>query len=124
MPARVAHSVAGWLAQRPRYLQRAAVLLKQVDLEQQARQRPLTLSGGERQRVALARALLLEPKIVLCDEPTGNLDPDTASHIMDLVFGLSRTHGTAVLVVTHDRATSARADQLVRLDHGVLSTEK
>jgi len=123
LPAQVGCSPLAWAAAREQYTQRARELLKQTGLDQQARQRPLTLSGGEQQRVALARALLLQPKVVLCDEPTGNLDPDTAGHIMDLVVEMSRKQGTAVLVVTHDRAASGRADRVLRLEHGVLRPE-
>jgi lipoprotein-releasing system ATP-binding protein len=124
MPAKVACSTFGWMAQRAKYVERAEALLKHVGLQSQMQQKPLTCSGGERQRVALARALILEPKLLLCDEPTGNLDPETATHIMDLIFDVSRKQGTAVLIVTHDRAASNRADRILRLDHGVLSTEK
>ncbi|MGD0092212.1 MAG: ABC transporter ATP-binding protein [Planctomycetota bacterium] len=124
LAAQVGFSPWHWLALRRGFAQRAAELLAQTGLEPHSRQRPATLSGGERQRVALARALLLQPKILLCDEPTGNLDPDTAGHIMDLVFELSRREGTAVLVVTHDRAISERADQVLRLEHGLLSPGK
>ena len=124
MPAKVGSSAAEWLAGKVAFIEHAHALLKLAGLESHARQRPGTLSGGERQRVALARALMLKPKLLLCDEPTGNLDPDTAGHIMDLIFDLSRKEGTAVLLVTHDLAISGRADRLLRLDHGVLSIEK
>jgi lipoprotein-releasing system ATP-binding protein len=124
MPAKVALSPAAWPARRDAHTSRALELLQQTGLESHAAQRPLTLSGGEQQRVALARALLLQPKLLLCDEPTGNLDPETASHIMDLVFELSRGQGTAVLVVTHDRATSERADHVLRLENGEVRPEK
>jgi len=124
LPAQVGHNPWRWWLERQHYARRAAELLAQTGLEQNLRQRPATLSGGERQRVALARALLLQPRILLCDEPTGNLDPETAGHIMDLVFEMSRREGTAALVVTHDRAISARTDHVLRLEHGVLSPEK
>lgn len=124
LAAKVGHSPWRWWLERQRYTRRAGELLSQTGLEQNLRQRPATLSGGERQRVALARALLLQPRILLCDEPTGNLDPETAGHIMDLVFEMSRREGTAALVVTHDRAICERADHVLRLEHGVLSTEK
>jgi len=122
MPAKVACSTMGWMSQKVKYVQRAEELAKRVGLER-LNQRPGTLSGGERQRVGLARALMLEPRILLCDEPTGNLDPETARHIMNLIFDLSRKQGTAVLVVTHDRGISERSDRLLRLDHGALVVE-
>ena len=120
MPAHVSCSLLSWLSRKRAHLERAAKLLEMVGLAKQMRQRTNTLSGGERQRVALARALMLEPKILLCDEPTGNLDPETASLIMDLIFECSRKFGAAVLVVTHDQALTARAHQVLRLDHGIL----
>ncbi|HYG76141.1 MAG TPA: ABC transporter ATP-binding protein [Planctomycetota bacterium] len=123
MPAKVACGIGRWVAQKEKYLARATELARTVGLERLT-QRPATLSGGERQRVGLARALMLEPKVLLCDEPTGNLDPETARHIMDLIFELSRTQGTAVLVVTHDQGIAQRAGSVLRLDHGALNTEK
>jgi len=124
LPGKIALGVQAWMSQQAQYIERAQELLSLVDLKSHAKQRPATLSGGERQRVALARALLLEPKILLCDEPTGNLDPETARHIMDLIFGLSQKRGTAVLIVTHDRNVSERAQRILRLEHGVLITDK
>lgn len=124
IPGKIALGPQAWLAQKAQFEQRAKELLKLVELDSHATQRPTTLSGGERQRVSLARALLLNPKILLCDEPTGNLDPETARSIMDLIFALSHKGGAAVLVVTHDRAVSERAERILRLEHGVLSTDK
>ena len=69
--------------------------------------------------MALARALMMAPKLLLCDEPTGNLDPDTGGQIMDLIFRASREEGAAALVVTHDPALTARAEHVLRLDRGV-----
>jgi len=119
MPARVAASAVAWPTRAPAARARAFELLRQTGLEAQARQRTATLSGGERQRVALARALMLSPRVLLCDEPTGNLDPDTAARIMDLIFELSRPVGAA-LVVTHDPALVERADRVLRLEAGRL----
>lgn len=124
MPAKVACSPAAWPAERKRYQEQAEQLIEWTGLGSQMRQRPLTLSGGERQRVAVARALLLSPKILFCDEPTGNLDPETGCHIMDLIFELSRKRGSAVLLVTHDSSLSARADRSFRLERGLLTAEK
>ena len=90
---------------------RARALLSAVGLEERIDVRPATLSGGERQRVALCRALLLRPRLLLADEPTGNLDPDTARLVIDQMVALTRDHGSALLVVTHDRAI---ADHLAR----------
>lgn len=124
MPAKIAVSPSAWLARKQEFRAKALELIERVGLSARAHTRPKTLSGGERQRVAVARALLLEPRILLCDEPTGNLDPDTGSHIMELIFSLSRKQGAAVLVVTHDRALSARTDKTYRLEQGTLITER
>jgi lipoprotein-releasing system ATP-binding protein len=124
MPAKIAHTATEWLSKRDTYRKRALALLESVGLSTHLQSRPKTLSGGERQRVAVARALILEPHILLCDEPTGNLDPETGSHIMELIFTLSRKQGTAVLVVTHDRAFSARADRTYLLEQGGLVSAK
>jgi lipoprotein-releasing system ATP-binding protein len=124
LPAKVACPVWAWRGKRDFYRERALQLLGLVGLQDRARQKPATLSGGEQQRVALARALILEPKVLLCDEPTGNLDPDTGAQILDLIFNISRDLGAAVLVVTHDQALTARAARVLRLAHGGLSVEK
>jgi putative ABC transport system ATP-binding protein len=81
---------------------------------------PSRLSGGERQRVALARALAISPRLLLCDEPTGNLDSATAGSVLDLIAGL-HAEGMTVLVITHDPAVAARAGRTVTIRDGVLS---
>lgn len=124
LPAQIGCPALAWMARKQEMRARAFALLEQVGLEAQARQYPPTLSGGERQRAALARALLLQPKLLLCDEPTGNLDPETGTHIINLLFQLSRKHEAAVLVVTHDRSIADRADRVLRLEQGKLSIEK
>jgi len=120
MAARVAHPGPAWFSKKAEHRAHAERLLELVGLKDQARQRPATLSGGERQRAALARALLLRPRLLLCDEPTGNLDPETGSRIMDLIFELCRHDAVAALVVTHDPALTERADRVLRLEAGRL----
>jgi len=123
IPAQIASSPAQWLADKSRHHERAMSLLRQVDLPGFENQRTAGLSGGERQRVGLARAMILQPRILLCDEPTGNLDPDTAGHIMNLIFDASK-NGAAVLVVTHDSAIASRADHTLRLEKGSLESQR
>jgi ABC-type lipoprotein export system ATPase subunit len=83
-----------------------------------ASHRPGALSGGERQRVAIARALVNTPRLVLADEPTGNLDEDTSVEVLRLLESLQEERGCTLLVVTHDRAIARRAEHIVTLDHG------
>jgi len=124
MPARIEQSPAGWLSGgKTRLAERALQLLELVGLKDQVRQRTTTLSGGERQRVGLCRALLLQPRVLLCDEPTGNLDPESASRIMKLIFELTHRDGVATVVVSHDVTLAERADRVLRLDQGVLQQE-
>jgi len=121
IPARMSWSLTGNWHDRRTHEAHARELLTKVGLGDRLDQKPGTLSGGERQRVGLARALVLQPRLLLCDEPTGNLDPETAVHIMNLLFELSRLRQTAVLIVTHDRSISARADRVFGLTTGVLA---
>lgn len=99
---------------------RARGLLAEVGLEERADHFPSELSGGERQRVALCRALLLEPPLLLADEPTGNLDPASGERVFDLMLALQQRHGTTALVVTHNPKLVERCARLLVLQDGVL----
>jgi len=102
-------------------LDRAEHLLEQMGLEpDQMQRKPGRLSGGQQQRVAIARALANKPKLILADEPTGNLDSATGKMIFDLLHELSRTEKTTIIVVTHDLDIAGKADAMVRLEDGRL----
>jgi lipoprotein-releasing system ATP-binding protein len=110
-------AVPGLIAGRPNQ-DRARALLARVGLSERATAFPATLSGGERQRCALARALLIRPKLVLADEPTGSLDRANAERMFELLLDLAHEEGAAVVVVTHDQALSERADRMLHLLDG------
>lgn len=97
---------------------RAAELLKSVGLGDRIRHKPGQLSGGESQRVAIARALINDPEVLLCDEPTGNLDSATSESIYELLFGIKSKSRTTLVVVTHDEDISGRMGSTVRLKDG------
>jgi lipoprotein-releasing system ATP-binding protein len=102
---------------------RATALLDEVGLSHRVSHRPGELSGGEQQRVAVARALTLDPKLLLADEPTGNLDSATSDAIHDLFFQINRQHGTTIVVVTHNSAFAESMPRVVRMRDGKVDTD-
>jgi lipoprotein-releasing system ATP-binding protein len=103
---------------------KAAALLEEVGLKDRSSHRPGELSGGEQQRVALARALLLEPKLLLADEPTGNLDSATSDQIHELFFSINKQRGTTIVVVTHNPALAAIMPRVVTLRDGTVEKDE
>ena len=98
--------------------ERARALLGRVGLAERAGHRPAELSGGEQQRTAICRALANTPRVLLADEPTGNLDPDTSDRVFDLLLEVVRETGLAALIATHNEALAGRMDRTVHLEHG------
>ncbi|MBL4850482.1 MAG: ABC transporter ATP-binding protein [Planctomycetes bacterium] len=125
LPASVAYSIPAYLSKQKELNERANTLLEQVGLGDRAKHRPSQLSGGEQQRVAIARALLLKPRLLLCDEPTGNLDRATGSEILELLWKLKEENGQTYVIVTHDDRLTERADRVVLMEDGrILSVEE
>jgi lipoprotein-releasing system ATP-binding protein len=121
LPKMVGLSTLQYRNARPAIEARANHLLSLVGLSERGQHRPTELSGGERQRVAIARALMNDPEVLLCDEPTGNLDQKTAGEILDLLWKLNAETGQTFVIVTHDESLAKRAHRIVRMVDGVLA---
>lgn len=107
----------------PEMKSRAMELLEQVGIGEKAESRPMELSGGQQQRVAIARALVMNPPLVLADEPTGNLDTRTADDIFTLLRSLNQEKGMALLVVTHDPRLAQRCDRIIEIVDGKIKSD-
>lgn len=108
------------IAERDNARQIATTMLERVGLAERAGHYPMQLSGGEQQRVAIARALVHQPRLLLADEPTGNLDAKTGERVIELLFGLNRESGSTMILVTHDEAIAAQCQRVFRLQRGKL----
>ena len=113
--------IAGNFARKNMGKKFALELLDKVGLSDRLKHKPSKLSGGEQQRVAIARALYTDPAILLCDEPTGNLDPQSGSEVMDMLFDVVKSQGAAMVLVTHDKQLADVASKSYRLFEGVLA---
>jgi len=120
LPAIVSKGVIGWLMCRKAARKRAEGLISMLGLAERAKHKPYQLSGGERQRTAIGRALINEPKILLADEPTGNLDSITGNGILEIFEGLNKA-GQTIIMVTHDERVARRAGRVIRLTDGKIA---
>lgn len=120
LPAMASRSVVGWLTSRRRAKSRARDLLAQLGLRERADHKPYQLSGGERQRVAIGRALMNEPRLLLADEPTGNLDSATGNGIITVFEQLNRA-GQTIVMVTHDERIAQKAGRIITLTDGKIA---
>ena len=124
MPAYIAQSTFGWVRTRGKWRRKAEELLRRVGVSHRMHHRPRELSGGEMQRVAVARALLTDPRVLLADEPTGNLDVQTGGEIVRLLRDLNRESGVTIVMVTHNLDIVAATDRVVRMTNGSIVTEE
>ena len=108
----------------PKVMAAGRELLERVGLGERCDHYPVQLSGGEQQRVALARAFMNEPKILFCDEPTGNLDGDTAAAMIELILGMNREMGTTLVLVSHDHELAKRCHRILRLKGGLVISDE
>ncbi|PHS00787.1 MAG: ATP-binding protein [Blastopirellula sp.] len=121
-PLMISNGMWKYWSQRKKFRQRAEDLLKLVGLGHRLNHRSKELSGGEMQRVAIARALIADPKILLADEPTGNLDRKNGDEILDILRKLNRENNLTIVMVTHDNSIAEQADSVVRLCEGKVQT--
>jgi len=123
MPAYIAEGVFAWWGKRVEWRKKAMGLLERVGLGERWRHKPREMSGGEMQRAAIARSLLMNPRYLLADEPTGNLDAETGDTIVKLLRGLNREQKISVVMVTHNLELARGTDRVVRMAGGKISEE-
>jgi lipoprotein-releasing system ATP-binding protein len=119
-PAMIGQSVWSFFRSRREHRRRAEAMLDRVGLLHRGKHRPSEMSGGEMQRVAIARALMSDPKVLLADEPTGNLDTETGQSILQLLLELNQSDGLTILMITHDDEIAADADVCLRMQDGLI----
>ena len=122
LPVMVGNSSFSWLGRRAQIRTQALELLAQLGLVDRAQHRPSQLSGGEQQRTAIARALINKPRLLLADEPTGNLDVETGAQILNLLETLNSQNNQTIVMVTHDLDTAGRAHRHLHLDQGKIQS--
>jgi lipoprotein-releasing system ATP-binding protein len=123
MPAYVGHSLLNWWQTRAQWRRRAEELIKKVGLSHRVKHRPRELSGGEMQRTAIARALLMNPRVLLADEPTGNLDAASGGEIVRILRDINRAEGVTIVMVTHNTEIVSATDRVVRMVGGVVTED-
>jgi lipoprotein-releasing system ATP-binding protein len=123
MPAYIGHSLFGWWQTRAQWRRRAEDLLNKVGLRHRVKHRPRELSGGEMQRTAIARALLMNPRVLLADEPTGNLDSASGGDIVRLLRDINRAEGVTIVMVTHNLDIVSSTDRVVRMTNGLVTED-
>jgi predicted ABC-type transport system involved in lysophospholipase L1 biosynthesis ATPase subunit len=123
LPAMIALPQRAYRLKREEYEGKAVAMLERFGLGDRLKHRPGQLSGGEQQRVAIARALLLDPPLIIADEPTGNLDSSTGDRVLELLFQEQETRNTALLLVTHDRRLAQRCERMVHMEDGLIQAD-
>jgi lipoprotein-releasing system ATP-binding protein len=123
LPGMIATPRGEWRTRRKTLEERALKMLLHFGLEQRLKHKPGQLSGGEQQRVAIARALLMDPPILIADEPTGNLDSATGERVLDLLFQEQERRNTALLLVTHDESLAKRCERVVYMEDGMIQAD-
>ncbi len=123
LPAMILHSSSAFRARRKEYEDKAKEMLHRFGLDDRLKHRPSQLSGGEQQRVAIARALILDPPILIADEPTGNLDRGTGEKVLEILLDEQKARGVSLLLVTHDERLAQRCDRVLYMEDGLMQAD-